>query len=84
MFKNLIAHITPKKKESNIANKEKETELNKVLNERSKEIEHLQEEKTKLNETLNRASPEGKRHPATGCRLFHDGSRGKRARKPAS
>lgn len=55
MFKNLIARITPEKKESNIANKEKETELNKVLNERSKEIEHLQEEKTKLNETLNEA-----------------------------
>lgn len=45
MFKNLIAHITPEKKEPNIANKGKETELNKVLNERSKEIEHLQEEK---------------------------------------
>lgn len=55
MFKNLIAHITPEKKEPNIANKGKETELNKVLNERSKEIEHLQEEKTKLNETLNEA-----------------------------
>lgn len=52
MFKNLIAHIIPEKKESNIANKEKETELNKVLNERLEEIEHLQEEKAKLNETL--------------------------------
>ena len=42
MIKNLIAHIVPEKKGSNIANKGEETELNKVLNERSKEIEHLQ------------------------------------------
>lgn len=55
MIKNLIAHIVPEKKGSNIANKEKETELNKVLNERLEEIEHLQEEKTKLNESLNEA-----------------------------
>ena len=50
MFKELIAHIILRKKESNIVNNE-----NKALNEKLKEIEHLQEGVVKLNETLNEA-----------------------------